>query len=249
MREVQRRQLLKQARARTVPVAAAKIHTLLDRRFKVLKRELRRAGLRKRLAKNLKAGSLFKQEDEAGWQAWIDEFDGATREALTFVVGGMWDAETRYWDTRNARPDPVPEDQIIRDYEARTGRQIKNIGEDTKADTLKTISDWFNTDESIPELIDKLAPIFGPDRAETIADTETSFISSQVSDEMYRQFGVGFFNVDRDPFIGPACEEICQPMIDGNPHRVGDEMPPFHPNCLDGTVPADENGDEFIFGG
>lgn len=275
MRDTIRRKLLKQTRARVVPVAAADIHKLLDKRFRVLKRELRRAGLRKRLKKmisnaaleswyndpvykrndperqsELLLAALRKQaDDEGSWQEWIDEFDAAVRDSLTFVVGGIWDAETRYWDTRNARPDPVPPDQIIREYEARTGRQIKNIGEDTKADVLQTISDWYNTDESIPELIDRLAPIFGADRAEVIAGTETSFIESQVSDEMYRQFDVGWFNVDRDPFIGPACEEICQPMIDGNPHEVGDEMPPYHPNCLDGTIPANEDGSEFVFGG
>lgn len=270
MRDVQRRRLLQQTRARVVPEAAAKIHKSLDQRFKALKRELRRGNLRKRIKKSMSDATngavekwssfnefgqariineaLYKQEDDGSWQEWIDQFDQQVREALTFVVGGMWSSESRYWETRNASPNPVDPQKIISDYEARTGRQIKNIGQDTKQGVLDAISDWYNTDASLPELIDDLGQWFDENRAEVIARTETSYIEAEVSSNMYDQFGVEFFNVDRDPNIGPACDE-CQVMIDGNPHPMDDPMPPYHPNCLDGTVPASSDGSEFMFGG
>lgn len=247
MRETERRRLLERTRNRVIPEAAAKIHTLLDKRFKVIKRQLRAAHLKKRNDRLMGRDGLVKADD-LNWQEWEDQFEEELTDALTFVVGGIWDAETKYWKTRKANPSPVSAQDIINAYQRRTGKQIKQVADDTEAWTMETIQEWYRTDESLPELIARLEPFFDEARATTIARTETSFISSEVSSTMYNQFGVQYFNVDRDPRLGPACEEHCQPMIDTNPHPIGDPMPPYHPNCWDGTVPADEDGNEFIFG-
>ena len=69
--------------------------------------------------------------------------------------------------------------------------------------------------------------IGNPDRAFTIAQTETSraMISSQASEYQ----ALGFAQFEWLSYDG-ACEE-CMDQEDANPHDFGDDQPPGHPNC------------------
>ena len=69
--------------------------------------------------------------------------------------------------------------------------------------------------------------ISNPDRAFTIAQTETSraMVSSQASE--YQT--LGFAQFEWLAYDG-ACED-CMDQEDANPHDFGDDQPPGHPNC------------------
>lgn len=147
-----------------------------------------------------------------------------------------------------ARPDPVNPQAVLKAYELRTGRQIKQIGIDTRDGTLKAITDWYNTDAGKRELVDTLSQFYDPFRADTIARTEGTYITSQVAYTMYDNFGVGYFNVDLADEDGEWPCDICREQAANNPHELGDEMPPFHPRDRCGTIPASADGGEFVYG-
>ncbi len=250
MRETQRRRLLTSARRQALPIATAAIYRLLDRRYKEVKRDLRRANLRKRLARNVRQGGQVLRKDDMDWQQWAEEFSGDIEDALAPLAEGIWNAEEKYWLSRSARPAPVDPMEIVRAYELRTGRQISGIADDTQAEVMDMITAWYNTDAGMPELIDQLGSVFSEARAEMIARTEASYISSQVSIEMMGQFGIKYWNWDLGDEVGGYPCEICLAMADSNPHTLDDPMPPdaSHPNCRCGIVYATEEGDEFIYG-
>lgn len=249
MRETQRRRLLNGARDRGETAIRATVAPLLTRRYKQLGRELRRANLRKRLRQNeRRTGLLFKQDDSEGWQDWIDTFSQALYDAMLPVAEEFWSVETKFWLTRAGRPDPVNAAKVIQDYLAREGRQIKRIAEDTRDDTLATITDWYNTDASLPELIDQLEQFYGGYRAETIGRTETSFITSGVSLDMMHQFDVAAWNWDLADEDGEWPCDDCIAMAQGGPYQPGDPMPPLHPRDRCGVVYANADGSELIYG-
>lgn len=251
MRAVQRRRLLNGAHDRSTAAIQAVVYPILQRRFKVVKRSLRRANLRKRLTKNLQRyGGFFKQDDgsDEDWLSWIDDFDGNLRDVLSTAAEDMLVTETKFWTSRALRPDPVDPGRIVDEYEARQGKQIKQIAEDTKQLTLSTVTDWYNTDASLRELIDSLDPIYGVSRAETIARTESTYITSQVSYDMMNHFAVPAWNWDLADEDGEwPCEE-CIAKADGGPYAPDDDMPPLHPRDRCGVVYANADGTEMIYG-
>lgn len=252
MRAVQRRRLLNAAHDRGTQRIQAVVFPLLQRRFRVVKRELRRANLRKRLTKDFRRhGAFFKQDDgsDEDWLTWLDDFDGNLRDVLSTTAEDMLATETKFWLTRAVRPAEIDPARVVDEYEAREGKQIKRIGESTKQDTLSTVTDWYNTDASLPELFDQLEPIYGMPRAETIGRTESTYITSQVSLDMMNHFDVTAWNWDLADEDGEwPCEE-CIAMANGGPYAPGDDMPPIHPRDRCGMVYANADGSELIYGG
>ena len=263
MREVQRRKRLRKAIATGEAEASAQIAKLLDQRYSAIKRDLRRAHLRTRLKKGLRTeqalyDALVKDQSLGidntqarlvylnalekalgdSWFSWIADFINGVKQSLSSIVNRVQDVESQYWLTRGGAFEPVDPQKVIAAYEARTGRQIANIGEDTKQDVLNEISRWYNSDEDFPTLITNLGQWFSPARAETIARSETAHIASQVALDAMEKFGIDFWNFDLTPHENTS-EFPCQRCVDyaaQNPHKRGDKMPPLHPRCDDGVV-------------
>jgi len=252
---VQRRRLIDHAQDTAGATAAGIIGKLLNKRFARLKRELgspkftrkdRQGNLGKRLSDN--GGKLRKDDPEfEDWQQWVDAFTDGLESALSPIVQDVYDADSKWWQSYGANPRPVDPQKIIDDYQRRTGRQIKQISEDTRDNTLAAISDWYNSDAGIKDLINTLSQWFDVDRAEMIARTESAYITSEVATDLYDQFGVEYWNVDRGR-EGFCTSGICDDMAAANPHTADDPKPPYHPNCWDGTVPANADGSTFIYG-
>ena len=242
MRNTTRRNKIRAAQSEGRAKIMRAVLPLLKRRYAALKRELRRANLRKRLAK---MDGLYKDDvDDNAWDDWIDAFTNALRDALEFGIGNIWAVETEFFATRGKTAQgQLDWREVVDNYETRTGIKIKNIGTDTLTSTQKMIAEWYKTDAGLPELIEKLTPLFGEARAELIAYTEMSFVASEVFLQTMKAYGIGLWNWDAEP---DACAEICQPIAAENPYKVGDEMPPekSHPKCMCGCVYLDENGDE-----
>lgn len=174
------------------------------------------------------SASVLKIEKLA-WPQWISDFTNELRRALTMAVEDLQVVETDYWRDKGQKLSSVSPQDLIDDYERRIGRQISDIGETTKRKTLKAIADWYNTpDATTEELVENLKYWYSDERAATIANTEVAFITSQVSLQAMQDLSVEQFNVD----IGSnGCRQICLPIAQNNPYRIGAPMPPFHPEC------------------
>lgn len=244
MRETQRRKLLYTAHKRAEVELKAEALRLLQERYKVLKRELRRANLRKRLRKT--DGVL--QKDDGQWLQWIDEFSAAFTTALQKIVSLFTGIESGYFESHGEAPLTLDPQQVVLDYHDRIGRQITDIADDTLTRTQSMISDWYNTEEGLPSLIDDLSSLYGEDRAELIGRTEAGFIRSQVALESMNFYGIGKWIWD-SVMEARTCE-FCASM-NGTVHDVGEDMPPdaSHPDCLCGITYANDDGSELIYGG
>ena len=237
MGHVKHRRLAQKAKAAGVAVVADTATTLFDKRFKAVKRDLRRANLKKRLAKTQ---GLYK-DDVGDWNEWISAFTTALEDAIEGGIETMYDIENEMWRSYGQQPVEYAPVEVLRAYESRIGRLIKNIGVDTLSSTQRAISDWYLTDQGLPQLIDQLEQYYSPARAELIAYTEMSGVASQVALDVMTQYNVPKWLWDAG---GEACPE-CQALQAGNPYVPGDPMPPdaSHPHCLCSVVYADANGE------
>lgn len=211
--------------------AAQALTRLLDQRYKHLKRELRRANFRKRVARADQNGDLSKAIG-LDWRNWIDDFAGQVKDILAPIVEQLHAVERWFWNSYDVDLGTLDPNVVIREYQARQGRQIKDIAEETRDAILHDVTDWYNDPEAtFPELVDRLGQYFSPERAEAIARTETAHIASYVARDTMQQLSLDRFNVDL------AAEEngfpctFCIAQAEANPHPIGDDMPPYHVNC------------------
>jgi SPP1 gp7 family putative phage head morphogenesis protein len=88
---------------------------------------------------------------------------------------------------------------------------------------------------TMPEIIDLMEPLFGPDRARVIAVTETTRLMGLGAQETYRN--AGFTEVEwrtvRDARVDIICEEL-----DGQRFPMDWQFEPAHVNCRCFIVPA-----------
>ena len=105
---------------------------------------------------------------------------------------------------------------------------IKGIGDTTTDRIGNAIAQGLAAGDPIATVTSGITDIIGnPDRAFTIAQTETSraMVSSQASEYA----ALGFSQFEWLAYDG-ACDE-CLDQEDANPHDLGDDQPPGHPNC------------------
>jgi len=233
MRLVERRRLIKKTRIAAEKKITQLVVDQLQSRFRSLKRELRKGNFRKRMRKFTKADPLpgAIQPGNTGWNDWIDVF---TEELILALMDGadkVGSIENVIWMSRGYPQFIVDLQMVIDRYQARTGRQIKNIAEATRDNTLQAISDWFNTDAGLPTLIENLEEYFDEPRATLIATTEMGYVASEVADEQMGEYGITKFIWDSfDDWL--TCEQCSE--LDGQVFDRGEPMPPeaSHPNCI-----------------
>lgn len=242
MRETQRRRLLNNAVARGEKEIKRAALRLLERRYKALKRELRRANLRKRL---LKTDGIL-QKDDGGWQDWIDEFTNVVQETIAGVVKWVADVESRYWSSRGKEPVQFDPYQVVNEYQSRIGRNIQDIPQDTLSDVQQAISDWYKTDKGLPDLIDDLEQYFDEGRAERIAATEMVNVTSEIAREQMNAYGITEWKWDA--FNDRTTCEVCADL-NGQTFSVDDldAFPPNHVNCRCSVLYATAEGEELYY--
>jgi len=250
MRLVERRRLIKKARAAAEEKSAAAVLSQLQSRYRSLKRELRKGNLHKRMAKFEKAKALPPgpeaqaiQPGADGWQEWIDAFTTALTEALMEGADKIGSIEGAVWESRGMPRFVFDPAKVVAAYQSRTGKQIKKIGEDTRDHVLQDVTDWYNTDAGLPSLLEDLGEYFGEARAALIAATETAYITSELADEQMGQYGINkwIWSSFNDWIRCPKCEDL-----DGQVFNRGDPMPPdaSHPGCRCDVIFADDSGEE-----
>lgn len=244
MRATTRRLHVQQALANGERQASADIAALLDRQFRTLKRELRRANLRKRMEKASHTGApadaLYKDD---GWAAWVAAFTLALRQGLKPMVLALLAVEAQYWASHGRRYQEPDADALIGQYETRTHRPLSQIADDTRAWVLAAVTAWYASGETLPDLLDRLQQYFAPDRAEMIARTESAYAAAQVALDAMVQQGVNQWNLDLAPEENGFPCPICLEIADANPHGLGDELPPYHPNDRCGVTYLMDWGD------
>lgn len=229
MTNTQRRRLLNRALRAGEVKAQAKVAALLNQRYNHLKRELRRANLRKRMAKAHRDG----KPDGSGvdWATWVVLFTEGLRKALTPIIEECYAVEKQYWLSRGKTIQPLDTEAVLKRYEARVGRNFNEIGEHTHSDVLRDIIVWHATQETLPELIEQAGKYFSDARAENIARTDGVGLSSQVGVDTMAHLGITGFNVDLAPEENGYPCPACIDQADANPHPLGDLMPPYHNYC------------------
>lgn len=242
MRETQRRRLLYRTHKQAQDQLKRDVAQLLARRYKALKRELRRANLRKRLRKT--DGVL--QKGDGGWAQWISDFSEQLQESLKKIAEMFIGVESEYFTSHGADIPTIDSNKVVSDYHDKIGRQITDIGEETLNLTQDKIRDWYNSEEGLNDLIDDLSDIYDEDRAELIARTEAGFVRSEVALEMMQFYGINKWIWD-SALEDRTCE-FCSEMH-GQVFDDSDDMPPdaSHPNCLCGVVYANDDGSELIY--
>jgi SPP1 gp7 family putative phage head morphogenesis protein len=247
MRLIERRRAVKRARTKAEAIVSKAVASAFGERFKTLKRDLRRSNLRKRLKKHLSKQDTF-GPGEAGWDEWGEYFVDLLTEALMEGAGLVGSIENQVWTSRGFAQFIIDREKIVTEYQNRTGKQIKNIADDTRDAVLEDIHEWYNTDAGLPDLIASLEQYFSHTRAELIATTEMGYVASEVALEQMQEYGISRWIWDAfDDFL--TCE-FCASMH-GQVFAVGEEMPPdaSHPRCRCGVLFADENGMELMVKG
>jgi SPP1 gp7 family putative phage head morphogenesis protein len=111
---------------------------------------------------------------------------------------------------------------------------VNGINQTTQARLQTAVNDWFREATTIGDLQKELAPLFGKQRAQTIATTETTRAAYQGSVAGYKQSGV----VNQVEWVTVNDEKVCSicgPLdeqrapLDGT--FEGGYSVPAHPNC------------------
>lgn len=179
--------------------------------------------------------------DPAFWDQWIDDFARALNEALTTSADWIGQPVTDWYTARGYEGVVHDPGAFVQAYQdqigARDGREIRDIGENTRTWVQDAIAQWFASDRGMDDLISTLWTEFTPYRARLIAITETTALSSAISYDVMRQIDLDKWTWDsRNDYL--VCERCKEKH--GQKFSLKDEPPPAHPGCRCGISAVDE---------
>lgn len=249
IRMTQRRSMKLAARDKAIRHVVDTILPDMQWQYRVLKRELRRANLRKTIRKiavpasisDTRAAALYKvevmllkqstpeQEDKGTWQKWVAAFLLLLTGSLLWSADELGNVENDVWVSRGLQPVVFDAQSLVNDYQSRIGRQISEIGPDTLQGVQQTIADWYLSDATFSDLVNRLGRYFDEQRAMLIARTEVGNLDSQVSLATMRAYGITRWRWDA---LGPNPCDFCLPR-NGLWFSIAEPMPPdaAHPGC------------------
>lgn len=107
---------------------------------------------------------------------------------------------------------------------------VSGVTETSQKVLQAQFSEWIASGEPLPKLVDALAPMFGPVRADMIASTEITRAYANSNIMAWREYGADGqrWQTAVDDIV---CEQ-CGPLH-GQEYRLGDSehTPPIHPRC------------------
>ena len=252
IRMIQRRMMIVNARRKAESALSAKIYPALKSQGKSLERFLRKATLRKRLDKIgsnddalLKVQTLIKEEGggmgHKAWDDWKKVLIAILLLGLLNEADDLSDIENQTWESRGFPRLTFDPQQLVEDYQRRTGRNISDIADDTMKQIEEKISEWYVTDKPFSELMDSLEYLFSQSRADAIAATEIGDLMSQITFQAMLSYGWTEWFWDHKGEDIPCTNPItmvgrvyfgCK-ELNGNIFALGDPMPPSaaHPRC------------------
>ena len=228
MRLTQRRKLVRKAADKGIDILKERVQGALSKWWR---------SLYKKLQTIKKADDANVNNDDAWWQQQMDDFANELTDAMVEAATLVGKAEVDFWKTRGHEVGFDYMD-IVKAYQNRIGRKITRIGEDTRADTAAKITEWYSTDAGLPDLVDQLKAEFGERRAELIAQTEMTGLTSQFTFELMGQLDQTDWTWEdvEDNFVCPLCSDLH-----GTRFTKDDPMPPdaSHPGCRCAAAIAD----------
>jgi len=125
---------------------------------------------------------------------------------------------------------------------------VRGIGDTTQRRLQKEVSAWVTNNESINQLRDRLSQPngpFSPERARTIAVTETTRAYAEGNRAAWRNSGVTQqrWNTNVDEIVCPICGPMHNVVI-GIDETFEAGGPPAHPNCRCWITPVVEGAEE-----
>jgi HK97 family phage portal protein len=126
------------------------------------------------------------------------------------------------------------------------GQLITNIDQTTRTQVQQAVGAWLENDKPLSALVDELAPIFGRQRAELIAATETSRAYNEGLQQAFRESGLvnlWEWRTSEDERVCP----VCGPLH-GRRAPIGQAIDgyniPAHPRCRCWPLAVVEDGDD-----
>ncbi len=114
--------------------------------------------------------------------------------------------------------------------DAHTFALVSRITDTSRGQLQAAFTEWIASGEPLPGLTERLAPMFGPVRAEAIAVTEITRVYHASNVIGWREFGVDTwqFQTAVDDTVCPKCGPLH-----GNEYSIEDEehAPPIHVRC------------------
>lgn len=112
---------------------------------------------------------------------------------------------------------------------------VKGINNTTQAFLQKAIPAWMESGAPLDELVQTLAPIFGPVRAEMIAVTEVTRAYAEGNLAVWKESGVVTakrWMTANDELVCPICEPLNGMVVELDESGFGDlAAPPAHVRC------------------
>jgi SPP1 gp7 family putative phage head morphogenesis protein len=110
------------------------------------------------------------------------------------------------------------------------------------------ITRWIDNGETLPQLVERLVPLFGEKRAELIAVTEVTRAFAEGNMQAWRASGViqkRRWNTANDELVCPICGPLHRKVVGmDEDFAPGISAPPAHPRCRCNLSPVVEVDDD-----
>jgi hypothetical protein len=210
-----------------------------------------------KMAALYKVDQLFKapsppKSDTSEWDNFKKALLIALLLGLFAGVDDIGDVENEIWASRGYDPLTFDPQQVVEDYQLRTGRNLSDLGADTLISVQNIITQWYLKDdpfEPFKNLLDDLDKQFNAARAKAIASTEVGNLTSQIFLQEMSSNGWSEWYWDalgENPCTKPIqiLNQVYDGCLDlnGRKFKIGTPMPPdaAHPNCECLPMPAFE---------
>lgn len=183
---------------------------------------------------------MYRESYLAGAKSGLDKLDAAGIDAASTdlsdaVVSVDWGEWTPGNPTVAASLGDTTGEGGLATLLSRSGVTIKGITDTTMDDLAKVLADGVGSGDSAKTLADKVQTVIAsPTRAMAIARTEINRAMTAGDLQTYRDAGLSQF----DWLDSPGACPICIAKVEDNPHELGDDGPPAHPNCRCTTLPV-----------
>lgn len=224
MKAVERRRIMTKAQDRGIEIIKNAAYAALQAQWRSLYARLRK--LRK----------VDIEDDDEYWQEQADIFEGKLNSALVEAMKDVNIANAKFYGAVGIPLDPIDPQVVLQAYRARVAERIgmgpddlDAVTETTRQQVSDAIVEWYGTDQGLDVLVSRIMQEnFSQYRAEMIAQTEMTGITSQIQLETFRQIGE-----DSWYWINVNDNLVCNECLSkhGILFSIDDEMPPAHPNC------------------
>lgn len=160
------------------------------------------------------------------WEDWQHEFNAAMLLALMWGAGEFGTAEAMYFRSLDRELEPDAQGIFSR-YEVQAEARLQDVLSGTRKYAELGLALWL-PGEDLSDLSNELSRWFSRARAQAIADTEGAELMSAAAGWSFERVGVNrwmWIHIGEDT----PCARFCLERVD-RVFRVGDRMPPVHPN-------------------